>query len=46
MPTNPQDYPLSVDSYVNFDGDNIKEALKNRLTALGIFTDQNYEGSN
>lgn len=46
MPTNPQDYPISTDSYINFDGDNIKDALKSRLTELGIFTDQNYEGSN
>ena len=46
MPSNPQDFPIPADAYVNFDGDNIKEAIRSRLNQTGIFTDQNYEGSN
>lgn len=46
MSSNPQDFEISKDSYVNFDGVSIREAVKNRLTSLGLFTDQNYEGSN
>lgn len=46
MEKNPIDQPLSFDSYVNFDGDSIRDAIKNRLTSLGLFTDQNFEGSN
>lgn len=40
----PDDIPTT--SYVNFDGLNLKEAIRERLTSTGIFTDQNYEGSN
>lgn len=45
MPT-PQDFPLPADAYINFDGKNIKEAIRKRLNDTGQFTDQNYEGSN
>lgn len=46
MVNNVQDLSISRESYINFDGDNIRDAIRNRLTQLGIFTDQNYEGSN
>lgn len=46
MSSNPQDYPIPSNSYVNFDGDSIKEVIRQRLNQTGIFTDQNYEGSN
>lgn len=40
------DFPVPKDSYVAFDGLTIKEKIKDRLDQTGIFTDQNYEGSN
>lgn len=40
------DFPVPKDSYVAFDGLTIKEKIKDRLNQTGIFTDQNYEGSN
>lgn len=40
------DFPLSKDSYVAFDGLSIKEKIRQRLNASNIFTDQNFEGSN
>jgi DNA-dependent RNA polymerase auxiliary subunit epsilon len=39
-------FPLSKDAYLSFDGLSIKEKIKERLTQTGIFTDQNFEGSN
>lgn len=46
MANNPQDFEIPKDSYVSFDGDSIRDAVKRRLTSLGLFTDQNYEASN
>lgn len=46
MAVDPQTFEVSKDSYVNFDGDSIRNAVKTRLTEAGLFTDQNYEGSN
>jgi hypothetical protein len=46
MPDSLENYPISTDSYIHFDGVNLKEALKNRLNQTGLFTDQNFEGSN
>lgn len=40
------DFPVSKDSYIAFDGLSIKEKIKQRLNQTGIFTDQNFEGSN
>jgi hypothetical protein len=40
------DFPINKDAYVAFDGLTIKEKIKDRLNQTGIFTDQNYEGSN
>lgn len=46
MPTNISDVPVPKTAYLNFDGLSIKEAITERLTEAGLFTDQNYEGSN
>lgn len=40
------DFPVPKDAYVAFDGLTIKQKIKDRLNQTGIFTDQNYEGSN
>jgi hypothetical protein len=40
------DFPLPSDAYLSFDGLTIKQKIKDRLTQTGVFTDQNYEGSN
>lgn len=40
------DFPIPKDAYVAFDGLSIKQKIKDRLNTTGIFTDQNYEGSN
>lgn len=40
------DFPIAKNAYVAFDGLSIKEKIKERLNQTGIFTDQNYEGSN
>ena len=40
------DFPISKDAYVAFDGLTIKQKIKDRLNTTGIFTDQNFEGSN
>lgn len=40
------DFPVPKNAYVAFDGLSIKEKIKDRLNQTGIFTDQNYEGSN
>ena len=39
-------FPVPKDSYLAFDGLTIKEKIKQRLNQTGIFTDQNFEGSN
>lgn len=39
-------FPVSKDAYLSFDGLSIKDKIKERLTQTGIFTDQNFEGSN
>ncbi len=46
MPDSLENYPISTNSYIHFDGVNLKDALKNRLNQTGLFTDQNFEGSN
>lgn len=38
--------PFSADSFLAFDGLSLKEKIKERLSTTGLFTDQNYEGSN
>jgi hypothetical protein len=40
------EFPVAKDSYVAFDGLSIKQKIIDRLNQTGIFTDQNYEGSN
>jgi hypothetical protein len=40
------DFPVPKNAYVAFDGLSIKQKIKDRLNQTGIFTDQNYEGSN
>jgi hypothetical protein len=40
------DFPVAKNSYVAFDGLTIKEKIRERLNQTGIFTDQNFEGSN
>ena len=40
------DFPIAKDAYLAFDGLTIKEKIKQRLNQTGVFTDQNYEGSN
>lgn len=39
-------FPIPKDQYVTFDAFSLKEHIKNRLNRDGVFTDQNYEGSN
>jgi hypothetical protein len=40
------DYTLNKNSYVNFDAINLKSLILDRLNEGGVFTDQNYQGSN
>lgn len=40
------EYNLPQDAYVNFDALSLKTFMINRLNEGGVFTDQNYEGSN
>lgn len=40
------EFPVPKNAYVAFDGLTIKQKIKDRLNQTGIFTDQNYEGSN
>lgn len=42
----PNDFPVEKDAYVAFDGLSIRDKLRQRLQQTGIFTDQNFEGSN
>jgi len=39
-------FKIPKDQYVSFDAYSLKEHIKNRLNEDGVFTDQNYEGSN
>ena len=43
---NIQDYNLSDTGYVAFDAVSLKDIIIERLSRNGVFTDQNYEGSN
>lgn len=43
---NDNNFQIPKDQYVTFDAFSLKEHIKNRLNADGVFTDQNYEGSN
>lgn len=40
------DLPVPKNSYVAFDGLSIKEKMRDSLNRSGVFTDQNFEGSN
>lgn len=40
------DFTLSKNSYATFDALTLKQYIKDRLNEGGVFTDQNYEGSN
>jgi hypothetical protein len=40
------DFTLSKNSYATFDALTLKQLIKDRLTQGGVFTDQNFEGSN
>ena len=46
MATKFNDYSLSTDAYAAFDALSLKSLLIKRLNDTGIFTDQNFEGSN
>jgi len=39
------DFPIEKDGYLAFDALSMKQHIKERLNAAGVFTDQNYEGS-
>lgn len=39
-------FPVPKNAYLSFDGLTLKEKIKQRLNQTGIFTDQNFEGSN
>lgn len=41
-----QDYTINNSGYVAFDAVSLKDIIIERLTRNGVFTDQNYEGSN
>ena len=43
---NDNDFPLEKDAYLTFDALTLKEHIKTRLNESGVWTDQNYEGSN
>lgn len=40
------DFPVSKDAYLAFDGLSIRDKIRERLTQTGVFSDQNFEGSN
>ena len=46
MSTKFNDYSLNADAYAAFDALSLKSLLIKRLNDTGIFTDQNFEGSN
>ena len=39
-------FPVPQDAYLAFDGLTIRDKIRQRLTQTGVFTDQNFEGSN
>ena len=39
-------FPVPSDAYLAFDGLTIRDKIRQRLTQTGVFTDQNFEGSN
>ena len=39
-------FPVPQDAYLAFDGLSIKDKIRQRLTQTGVFSDQNFEGSN
>lgn len=41
-----ENFTLPSNGYLAFDATSFKSLLKQRLTNVGVFTDQNYEGSN
>ena len=43
---NNTDFTLQRDAYATFDALTLKNLIKNRLRAGGVFTDQDFEGSN
>ena len=40
------DFTLPRDAYATFDALTLKQLIKDRLKAGGVFTDQDFEGSN
>lgn len=46
MSTKFNDYSLNADAYTAFDALSLKSLLVKRLNDTGVFTDQNFEGSN
>ena len=46
MSQNLTDFTLPRNSYATFDALTLKQLIKDRLNAGGVFTDQNFEGSN
>ena len=46
MATDNTEFTLPRDNYATFDALTLKRLMKDRLTKGGVFTDQNYEGSN
>lgn len=41
-----KEFQLDTTSYANFDGLSLRDTIISKLNETGIFTDQNYEGSN
>lgn len=46
MPDNLTEFTLSRNSYATFDALTLKQLIRDRLNQGGVFTDQNFEGSN
>lgn len=46
MATDLTDFKLPRDSYATFDAQTLKQLIRTRLNEGGVFTDQNFEGSN
>jgi hypothetical protein len=46
MADNLTDFKLARNSYATFDALTLKQLIRNRLNEGGVFTDQNFEGSN
>lgn len=40
------EFPIPSNTYLSFDGLSVKEKIRQRLIQTGVFTDQNFEGSN